>query len=183
MAPPVISIVLSLLRARAPMLPPDRLKSISVGAYAESARALLRTKLNVTKRFADNSKVTDHHAIIPTEQYVNLGSLSSEERNIFDLIVKRFIAILSPSFTYEQTTVKISVKGEIFYAKGKIIKSKGWKAVYESMKDKYEDSDEEQDQSLPDIKKGESLKLDSASINNGKTKPPARSRSGETGKE
>ena len=110
---------------------PDRLKSISVGPYVEAARALIRTKLIVTKRFADNSKVTDHHAIIPTEQFVNLGSLSSEERNIFDLIVKRFIAILSPAFTYEQTTVKISVKGEIFYAKGRIIKSKGWKAVYE----------------------------------------------------
>jgi DNA topoisomerase III len=153
---------------------PDRLKSIAVGPYLESARALLRTKLNVTKRFADNSKVTDHHAIIPTEQFVNLGSLSSEERNIFDLIVKRFIAILSPAFTYEQTTVKISVKGEIFFAKGKIIKSKGWKAVYEGQKDRDEDSDEEQDQSLPEIKKGESLKLDSVSIYNGKTKPPAR---------
>jgi DNA topoisomerase III len=152
----------------------DRLKSISVGPYVEAARTLLRTKPNVTKRFVDNSKVTDHHAIIPTEQYVNLGSLSSEERNIFDLIVKRFIAILSPAFTYEQTTVKISVKGEMFFAKGKIIKSKGWKAVYEGPKDKLEEDDEEQDQSLPDIKKGESLKIDSASIYNGKTKPPAR---------
>jgi DNA topoisomerase III len=153
---------------------PDRLKSISVGPYVESARALLRTKLNVTKRFVDNSKVTDHHAIIPTEQYVNLGSLSSEERNIFDLIVKRFIAVLSPAYTYEQTTVKISVKGEIFFAKGRIIKSKGWKAVYEGQKDKDDQADEEQDQSLPEIKKGESLKLDSVSIYNGKTKPPAR---------
>lgn len=152
----------------------DRLKSIAVGPYVEAARALIRTKLNVTKRFADNSKVTDHHAIIPTEQYVNLGSLSSEERNIFDLIVKRFIAILSPAFTYEQTTVKISVKGEIFYAKGKIIKSKGWKTVYEGQRDKEENSEEEQDQSLPEIKKGESMKLDSAAIYNGKTKPPAR---------
>lgn len=153
---------------------PDRLKSISVGPYVEAARALLRTKLNVTKRFADNSKVTDHHAIIPTEQYVNLGSLSSEERNIFDLIVKRFIAVLSPAYTYEQTTVKISAKGEIFIAKGRIIKSKGWKAVYEGQKDKDVDADEEQDQSLPEIKKGESLKLDSVAIYNGKTKPPAR---------
>lgn len=153
---------------------PERLKSIAVGPYAEAARVLLRTKLNVTKRFADNSKVTDHHAIIPTEQYVNLGSLSSEERNIFDLIVKRFIAVLNPAFSYEQTTVKISVKGEIFFAKGKIIKSKGWKGVYEGQKDIEENSEEEQDQSLPDIKKGESLKLDSASIYNGKTKSPAR---------
>jgi len=150
----------------------DRLKSISVGPYVEAASALFRTKLIVTKRFADNSKVTDHHAIIPTEQYVNLGSLSKEERNIFDLIVKRFIAVLSPAYTYEQTTVKISVKGEIFSAKGRIIKSKGWKAVYEGQKD--EDSDEEQDQSLPEIKKGENLKLDSTAINNGKTRPPAR---------
>lgn len=153
---------------------PERLKSIAVGPYAEAARALLRTKLNVTKRFADNSKVTDHHAIIPTEQYVNLGALSSEERNIFDLIVKRFIAVLNPSFTYEQTTVKISVKGEMFYAKGKIIKAKGWKAVYEGQKDIEDDSEEEQDQSLPDIKKGQSLKVDSAAIYNGKTKPPSR---------
>lgn len=151
----------------------ERLKSVSVGPYAEAARALIRTKLNVTKRFADNSKVTDHHAIIPTEQYVNLGSLSSEERNIFDLIVKRFIAVLSPAYTYEQTTVKISVKGEVFFAKGRIVKSKGWKTVYEGQKDK-DDSTEEEDQSLPEIKKGEILKLDSVSIYNGKTKPPAR---------
>jgi len=152
----------------------DRLKSIAVGPYTEFARALLRGKLNVTKRFVDNSKVTDHHAIIPTEQYVNLGSLSSEERNIFDLIVKRFLAILNPAFTYEQTTVKINVKGETFYAKGKIIKSKGWKAVYEGQKDSEDESDEEQDQSLPDIKKGDNLKLLSSDIYNGKTKPPAR---------
>ena len=152
----------------------ERLKSIAVGPYTELVRLLLRGKLNVTKRFADNSKVTDHHAIIPTEQYVNLGALSSEERNIFDLIVKRFIAVLNPAFVYEQTTVKISVKGEMFYAKGKIIKSKGWKAIYEGQRDIEDESEVEQEQSLPEIKKGESMKLDSVSIYNGKTKPPAR---------
>lgn len=153
---------------------PDRLKSISIGPYAESARTLLRTKLNITKRFVDNSKVTDHHAIIPTEQYVDLGSLSSEERNILDLIVKRFIAVLSPAYTYELTTVRISVKDEIFSAKGRIVRSQGWKAVYEGKKDNDEDSDEENEQSLPEIKKGEILRLDSASVHNGKTRPPAR---------
>ena len=153
---------------------PDRLKSISVGPYQELARTLLRGKIKATKRFVDNSKVTDHHAIIPTEQFVSLGSLSSEERNIFDLIVKRFIAVLSPSFSYEQTTVKINVKGETFYAKGKIIKSKGWKAVYEGQKDNEDESGEEPDQSLPEVKKGDSLKLISVDLHNGKTKPPAR---------
>ena len=153
---------------------PDRLKSIAVGPYAEAARSLLRGRLNVTKRFADNSKVTDHHAIIPTEQYVTLGSLSSEERNIFDLIVKRFLAILSSAFSYEQTTVKVSVKGELFYAKGRIIKAKGWKAIYEGQKDNEDESEEDADQSLPDVKKGESVKLLSTDIRNGKTKPSAR---------
>ncbi|MCX7746134.1 MAG: DNA topoisomerase III [Clostridia bacterium] len=152
----------------------DRLKSVAVGPYAEFARSLLRGNIKVTKRFVDNSKVTDHHAIIPTEQYVNLSSLSSEERNIFDLIVKRFIAVLNPSFQYEQTTVKVSVKGELFYAKGKIIKSKGWKAVYEGQKNMDDESEEEQDQSLPEVKKGQFLKLDAVQAYNGKTKPPAR---------
>ena len=153
---------------------PDRLKSISVGPYAEAAKALLRGRIKTTKRFVDSSKVTDHHAIIPTEQYVNLGDLDREERNIFDLIAKRFIAVLSPAFEYEQTTVKVDVKGELFYAKGKIVKSKGWKAVYEGQPNEDNASDEEQDQNLPDVKKGDKLKLISAQLNNGKTKPPAR---------
>lgn len=154
---------------------PERLKSIAVGPYAESARNLLRNKLSVTKRFADNSKVTDHHAIIPTEQFVNLSSLNAEERNIYDLIVKRFIAVLNPPFEYEQTTVKVDVKGEMFYARGKIVKSLGWKAVYGGSGQTDEDEEEEeQDQSLPEVKKGQTAKMVSVKPVNGKTKPPAR---------
>ena len=153
---------------------PDRLKSISVGPYAEAARALLRGRIKTTKRFVDSSKVTDHHAIIPTEQYVNLSDLDREERNIFDLVAKRFIAVLSPAFEYEQTTVKVDVQGELFYAKGKIVKSKGWKTIYEGQPSEESASDEEQDQNLPDVKRGDKLKLLSAQLVNGKTKPPAR---------
>ncbi len=153
---------------------PDRLKSIAVGPYAEPARALLKGRIRATKRFVDNSKVSDHHAIIPTEQYVNLGDLSSEERNIFDLVVKRFIAVLSPAFEYEQTTVKVVINGELFTARGKIIKSKGWKAVYEGQRNNEEEEGEEEDQSLPDLKKGDKIKPASVQLVNGKTKPPAR---------
>ena len=101
----------------------ERLRSIAVGPYSAAVAALLRNKPNVTRRFVDNSKVSDHHAIIPTEQSVNLGSLDKDERNIYDLIVKRFIAVLSRHFEYEQTTIKVEVAGEIFMAKGKIVKS------------------------------------------------------------
>lgn len=152
----------------------DRLKSIAVGPYVEHVRQIMRNKIVVTKRFADNSKVTDHHAIIPTEQYVNLSALNAEERNIFDLVAKRFIAVLNPSFEYEQTTIKADVQGETLYAKGKIVKSKGWKSIYDGSTYDDNEEDEDKDQSLPDVKKNESLKILAVRTINGKTKPPAR---------
>jgi DNA topoisomerase-3 len=172
---------------------PDRLKSISTGPYAEAARALLRGRLKTTKRFVDNSKVTDHHAIIPTEEPVNLGDLDREERAIFDLVARRFLAVLSPAFEYEQTTVKVEINGELFQARGKVVRSKGWKALYEgpqgaggagrggdgSSEDAYgggagAQSDEEPEQNLPALGKGDRLKISSVQLVNGKTKPPAR---------
>jgi DNA topoisomerase-3 len=153
----------------------ERLKSIAVGPYAGLVQSVLRNKIQVTGRFVDNSKVSDHHAIIPTEQYVNLGSLSAEERNIFDLIAKRFIAVLNPPFEYEQTNVKADVAGEMFYAKGKIVKSKGWKSVYDGNLNMDDDADDDdRDQSLPEVKKNEQFKILSVRSANGKTKPPAR---------
>lgn len=153
----------------------ERLKSVAVGPYAKSVQLLLRSKLNVTKRFVDNTKVTDHHAIIPTEQYVNLSGLSTEERNIYDLIVKRFIAVLSSPFEYEQTVVKIDICGESFTARGKIVKSWGWKTVYEGFGKLEEEADEdENDQSLPEVQRGQKAKVLVPKAINGKTKPPAR---------
>lgn len=153
----------------------ERLRSIAVGPYAAAVQALIRNKPNITKRFVDNSKVSDHHAIIPTEQYVSLGSLDKDERNVYDLIVKRFVAVLSRPFEYEQTTVKVEAAGEQFYAKGKIVKSLGWKAIYEGQADGDDDQDEdERDQVLPDVKKGSAIKIDSIKSVNRKTKPPAR---------
>lgn len=169
---------------------PDRLKSISAGSYAIAAKSLLRNGFKATKRFVDNSKVTDHHAIIPTEQPVTLSELNREERNIFDLIARRFLAVLSPAFKYEQTTIKVDVNGELFTAKGRIVKSRGWKGVYEEITSDMSDysdasgstdmsgysgaSGELRDQNLPIVKNGESIKLKSVQLVNGKTKPPAR---------
>jgi DNA topoisomerase III len=154
---------------------PERLKSIAIGPYAELARNILKNKIIVTKRLVDNSKVTDHHAIIPTEEPVYLSKLSAEELKIYDLIVKRFIAVLSPAFEYEQTIVRLEIKGETFSAKGKIVKSKGWRVVYagpDNIDDEAEG--EEADQSLPAITKGDNLKAGAVKLLAGKTKPPAR---------
>ncbi|MGE4271746.1 MAG: DNA topoisomerase III [Desulfitobacterium sp.] len=154
---------------------PERLKSIAVGPYSELARRVLRTKIVTTKRLVDNSKVTDHHAIIPTEQTVFLGKLSQEEARIYDLIVRRFIAVLSPAFEYEQTTIKVDIQGEIFTAKGKIVKQRGWRNAYEGNDSIDEEGDQEdQEQSLPDLKIKQDIEVLSIKSASGKTKPPKR---------
>jgi len=154
---------------------PDSLKSIAQGPYVELARSILRNKLIITKRFVDGSKVSDHHALIPTEQPATFSRLSDEEFKIYDLIVKRFIAVLSPAFEYEQTQVKVGIKGEIFTAKGKVVRLKGWRKVYEGPGKSDEDfEDGDSVQTLPELRKGEILKNLSVQLATGKTKPPAR---------
>lgn len=154
---------------------PERLRAISIGAYRAAATNILKGKITPSKSFVDNSKVSDHHAIIPTEQSPNMSNLSSEERNIYDLVVKRFLSVMMPPFEYLQTNIVTEIAGEKFVAKGKVIKSKGWKALYD--REDMEDSSEEdglKDQVLPKLNIGDKLKINSVDINKGKTKPPAR---------
>jgi len=157
---------------------PDRLKAISIGEYSKFANDILKNKIKAHKGFVDDSRVSDHHAIIPTEQRVIISNLSSEERKVYDLVIKRFLSVLLPPFEYVQTTVKADIKGEIFTAKGKVIKAKGWKAVYDRTEE-FEDNDEGndsevKDQLLPKVNKGDSITFASVNINKGQTKPPAR---------
>lgn len=154
---------------------PERLNSIAVGPYAQFAAKILKNKITTTKRFVDQSKVSDHHAIIPTEQPVHLQKLSNEEYKIYDLIVKRFLAVLSKPFEYEQTTVKADIRGELFEVKGKIVKQNGWKEVYQGTGNwEEEQEDEEREQTLPDLHKGERIPILEVKTKAGKTKPPAR---------
>lgn len=152
---------------------PERLKAISIGEYRAAAEELLKGKINGHKGFVDNSKVSDHHAIIPTEEKPNLAILSSEERKIYDLVVKRFLSVMLPPFEYVQTTIEADVNGEKLIAKGKVIKAKGWKKLY----DKLDDDNNEEDikeQVLPIVSVGDSIKIESVNVKKGETKPPAR---------
>ena len=154
---------------------PERLRAIAVGPYKELANAVLKTKPLSTKYIVNDAKVTDHHAIIPTEQYVDLNKLSREERHIYDLVVRRFIAVLSAPFEYDEVQVKITVGGYNFYTKGQTVKSAGWKAVYDSS---LEDDDEEDSdissQSLPALSQGAPAFVQNVRVSEGKTAPPAR---------
>lgn len=149
----------------------DRLRACGVGPYKKLAGSLLMKPLQTNKSFVDDKKVSDHHAIIPTEQYVQLEHMTSEERKVYDLVVRRFLSVLYPPFIYEQTTLKGKVGKETFVAKGKIVQQTGWKEVYE-----YEEEQEEElsEQSLPQMEKGSIFTVEKISTTKGKTKPPAR---------
>ena len=158
----------------------ERVKSVSFGIYQPFASAVFKKGIKVTKRFVDNTKVSDHHAIIPTEQYVDLTRLTADEKRVYDLVVKRFLSMLSPDYEYEQTTVTASIENETFTAKGKHVINKGWKALYASQtfvtddRDSYEKDEKDEGQSLPSLNKNDSFKITSSRLISGKTKPPAR---------
>lgn len=158
----------------------ERLKACNIGPYRQFIPELLKSPLRTSKAFVDDQKVSDHHAIIPTEEYVQLEHMTNDERKIYDLVVRRFISVLYPAFEYEQTTLKASAGDEIFTAKGKIIKAAGWKKVLDNASadiDRFGnrlDTFCQTDQSLPPLKQGVSFPVSRISMISGKTKPPAR---------
>ena len=149
----------------------ERVDACRVGPYAKLANKILKAPIKGNNRFVDNTKVSDHHAIIPTEESPDLRALNDKERKIYDLVVKRFLAVLYPAFEYEQTTIKADIGGELFSATGKRIISQGWKEVYENQF--ADEEDDLEDQTLPVIAKGDVLAVSKVAKTTGKTRPPA----------
>jgi len=123
--------------------------------YPELIDVLGGKQLPKSKKVFDNSKVTDHHAIIPTGQKPN--NLTDFERQVFDLVARRFIAVFYPDCQFATTTVMADVDGIPFKATGKQIIEPGWKVVFQkSERQDVESEESKDDKSLPDFKKGES---------------------------
>lgn len=156
----------------------ERLEACGVGPYRKLAGRLMNQKIVAKPSFVDDKKVSDHHAIIPTEQFVQLDHMTVEERKIYDLVVRRFIAVLYSPFEYEQTELTVELAGENFAAKGRIVKSAGWREVYEGQDDDEDDGEDSERQEiraqkLPDVKRGDRIPKLSVTMTEGKTKPPA----------
>ncbi|WP_343288326.1 DNA topoisomerase III [Turicibacter bilis] len=147
---------------------PERLKAVAIGPYRAVANQLLKGKLVKNKSFVDDKKVSDHHAIIPTEQTALLTDLSDKERKIFDLVVKRFLAVLSKPFVYEQTTLTAKIGSETFVAKGKRVLSLGFKEIYS-----HQDEEADDHQNLPLVEVGMVLPISKIIQTSGRTQPPA----------
>ncbi|MEC0329286.1 DNA topoisomerase 3 [Paenibacillus macerans] len=154
----------------------ERLTSVAVGPYAPLARPLLRKALPLGKRIVDDSKVTDHHAIIPTEQTVLLNALNAEERKLYDLIVRRFISLFYPPARFDQVSVTVEVGGETLHAKGTTIKDSGWRAVYdgEAIDEDEDDREEDGGAALPELSQGETVTVARCRVTPGRTQPPKR---------
>ena len=153
---------------------PERLKACGVGEYRPLAHKILNKPIKSNKSFVDDSKVSDHHAIIPTESYVNFSAFTDKERKIYDLVVKRFLAVLFPAFEYEQLTLRTKVGSETFIARGKTILHAGWKEVYENRFEDDDVTDDVKEQLLPHIEKGDTLTVKLIMQTSGQTKAPAR---------
>ncbi|PFS55019.1 DNA topoisomerase III [Bacillus cereus] len=153
---------------------PERLKACGVGEYRPFAHKVLQKPIKPNKSFVDDSKVSDHHAIIPTEGYVNFSAFTDKERKIYDLVVKRFLAVLFPAFEYEQLTLRTKIGNETFIARGKTILHAGWKEVYENRFEDDDVTDDVKEQLLPHIEKGDTLTIKLIMQTSGQTKAPAR---------
>ncbi len=163
----------------------ERLQACGTGPYRKLAGAVVNQPFTAKAPFVNDGKVSDHHAIIPTEQFVQLDHMTIDERRIYDLVVRRFLAVLYPPYEYEQVRMIVDIGGEKFLAGGKVTKSKGWKAVYEEENGvgsgDFEEEDQEdnngkgklQEQELPPLKKGDLVTDLSFTVTEGKTKPPA----------
>jgi DNA topoisomerase-3 len=158
---------------------PLRLERMAKGPYANLVKKLLENKLNITKRLVNDARVTDHHAIIPTEQPLDLSRLENDEKRLYDLIARRFITVLSPPYLYDQTTIVTEVNGQWFYARGKVVKSQGWRAVTGAALLAEEETgagekDKLPTQSLKHQKKGDSKDVKECKLKKAKTQPPPR---------
>ncbi|MDP4144879.1 MAG: DNA topoisomerase 3 [Bacillota bacterium] len=160
------------------------LNKINVEPYKEHVKYVLDLpKLPTSKRIIDDSKVTDHHAIIPTDVIPNIKAFTQDEFRIYDLIVKRFICVFYPNYEYTITRITTEVQGEHFLTKGKTILKLGWMELYktdnkdkakESKKsDESEDSEDASNQELPKLKKGEQVTAVDSELVQKKTKPPS----------
>lgn len=154
---------------------PERLASLkNVPMYV----ALVPERLNeLSKRYVDDGKITDHHAIIPTAVNPTRAQLSDQEKKIYDLVVRRFLSIFYPEARYAVTEVFTENAGEKFRSKGRVELAAGWKMVWRGASEvtaEEVNSDEPEDQALPPLNQGESVDVSKVEILEKQTKPPKR---------
>ncbi|MCI8298901.1 MAG: DNA topoisomerase III [Lachnospiraceae bacterium] len=167
---------------------PERLRACRSGIYAPVCGKLLKSSVKGNKSFVDDKKVSDHHAIIPTEQGIHIKDLEYGERKIYELVVSRFLAVLLPPCQYQQTEVTAVCEGQRFTLKGRILEQPGWQEIKLLQKEAgintgeaFDDEDPETGGaakgeiitgSIPDFVKGQKILFMEGKLTEGKTRAP-----------
>src|SRR6188508_3005439 len=159
-----------------PQLKPTAETLVDIPEYETAARFVLRLDKLPLSRVVNDARVDDHHAIIPTDVEHDVSSFSPDERRIFDLVAKRFLAVFHPPARYARTTVVTVVEDERFRTRGKVTLEAGWRGVYGVEADAPSKPGEEDPESaeLPALEKGQQVVVASAESEAKETKPPAR---------
>jgi DNA topoisomerase-3 len=163
-----------------PQLKPTAATLQPIGEYAAAARYVLDLQQLPLGRVVNDSKVDDHHAIIPTDVEHDVSRFSPDERRIFDLIARRFLAVFHPPARYARTTVITLVEEERFRSRGKVTLEAGWRGVYGLLSDadaqqqRQDEEGENESAELPPLEQGQKVRCASAEVEAKETKPPPR---------
>jgi DNA topoisomerase III len=144
--------------------------------YREAASYVRSLDLLPLARVVDDAKVGDHHAIIPTNSDHDLGRMNDDDRRVYDLVTRRFLAVFHPDAEFENTRVETTVASHIFRTRGKVLLVPGWRGVYGELSegDGAADDDEGRDQQLPRLERGEAVDTREVEALEKETKPPRR---------
>src|SRR5690625_3797923 len=143
----------------------DRLDACGVDEYASVAKKLMKKQFRLPKSVVNDKQVADHHAIIPKETHADLSELASNERKIYDLVVTRFLAVLSDPYEYEEVKVTLDIARETFTTKGQTVIHLGWRELMHR---------DRQTNELPMFKENQVLSDITVALKSGETKPPER---------
>jgi DNA topoisomerase-3 len=146
-------------------------------AYAAGARYVTGLELLPLGRVVNNEKVTDHHAIIPTNAPHPVDKLSDDDRKVYDLVVRRFLAVFHPEAVFENTRVETEVAGHVFRTRGKVMLVPGWRGVYgeePTSEPRPGEEDEPREQQLPRLSQGETVETRDVRSEEKETRPPRR---------
>ncbi|GBD46676.1 DNA topoisomerase 3 [bacterium HR41] len=143
--------------------------------YARAAEYVVSLERLPLQRVVDDTKVEDHHALIPTRAEHDLSKMGPDELRIYDLVVRRFLAVFHPDAVYERTRVETTVADHVFRTSGRRLVEAGWKAVYGEQIDEPEgDDDSGGDQLLPKLEQGEEVDTRKVDVLEKQTQPPRR---------
>ena len=144
--------------------------------YTKAAEYVVSLRQLPLARIVNDAKVTDHHAIIPTRGEHDVDKMSDDEKRIYDLVVKRFLAAFFPEAVFERTRVETTVAEHVFRTSGRVLVEAGWRSVYgeEAQGERAEEDDTGGDQLLPKLDRGEAVQTLSVEALAKETQPPRR---------